>query len=276
MPPTRSVVLCCCVAQELIESIRQLRHQCVHALHWGSALRVRAAKTEDAKAADLLSLSARLIERARLEEQVRCGKLPAVDAAAVDDAERLVAMLKDMGTKMGALEAAVKTLPTPSGSARGRAGESSSASGTDGAAGYRSMLYAMLRHADSASAKAALAVALAAARQLATLGTSVASAGHIGIPAVLKKMVDDAVDDASTQAAVDGSADFDLTKLHCEALAEVAWRAHPERRGIRKAVARKIYGDPGGDALRTVLTLICVEGKPPVTARDWVVVEQVA
>lgn len=249
-------------ALDLLESIRQLRHHCADALRWGSALQKRATKTEDLPMTDLHPLASLLLTRARLEAKVESNELPRINPQAVEDARRLSAILTTLSTQLADLERC-----SPSLAATGGKGSKLDSSKVD-----TSWLFSMMKHADSAPATRALECTLRTAKRLAALGRDVVSAGQVYTPALLRTMIDDAV----AAAEADGSllTNDHAASLHCEALAEVTWRARPEQRGFLSEMSRRLGGAPGGQSLSAVLDLLKVDGHAPATAREWQLIEQ--
>jgi hypothetical protein len=132
----------------------------------------------------------------------------------------------------------------------------------------------MLRHADSAPARHALDTLVAKAQRMVALATSVASASKVNVPPEIMKSIDDSCSKAELHEGGLLSLSSDA-EMPCEALAEVSWRAHPERRGLLNQVTRRLVGAPGGETLDSNLNGVRVEGLLPATARDWSLVERV-
>ena len=290
-------------SQDLIDSIRALRRQCKQALQWGTALRSRAVRTEDAKASDLLRLAGQLLERSRIEHAILRHELPRITEGTLDVARRLVAVLSELRADLFTLETCIAAQAGPTAAASSAATSSSSAataaastltgahdgastgkakpkgskakgSARDGAWTDVSWLLSMLRHADSAPARHALDTLVAKAQRMVALATSVASASKVNVPPEIMKSIDDSCLKAELLEGGLLSLSSDA-EMPCEALAEVSWRAHPERRGLLNQVTRRLVGAPGGETLDSNLNGVRVEGLLPATARDWSLVERV-
>ena len=295
-------------SQDLIESIRALRRQCKHALQWGTALRSRAVRTEDAKASDLLRLAGQLLERSRIEHAIIRHELPRIAEGTLEEARRLVAVLSELRADLLTLEscvaaqadhaaaaatatacsaatsssyaatAAASTLAgAHDGASTGKAkpkGSKAKGSARDGACTDVRWLLSMLRHADSPPARHAMATLVAKAQRMVALATSVASASKVYVPPEIMKSIDDSCSKAELLEGGLLSLGSDA-EMSCEALVEVSWRAHPERRGLLDQVRRRVVGAPGGETLDSNLNGVRVEGLLPATARDWALVERV-
>jgi len=290
-------------SQDLIDSIRALRRQCKQALQWGTALRSRAVRTEDAKASDLLRLAGQLLERSRIEHAILRHELPRITEGTLDVARRLVAVLSELRADLFTLETCIAAQAGPTAAASSAAASSSSSataaastlagahdsastgkakpkgskakgSARDGAWTDVSWLLSMLRHADSAPARHAMDTLVAKAQRMVALATSVASASKVNVPPEIMKSIDDSCSKAELHEGGLLSLSSDA-EMPCEALAEVSWRAHPERRGLLNQVTRRLVGAPGGETLDSNLNGVRVEGLLPATARDWSLVERV-
>ena len=154
-------------------------------------------------------------------------------------------------------------------------------------------LFALLRHADEPPAERALRAVVCAAQRLSALGTTVARSDSVTLPLLLKSQIDAAVakalqsgggeggDDGSSGGAGAGGGGWsaigdELPAVACEALAEITWRAHPDKRSYLGEIARKFGGAKrGAETLEGALATIMVNGRSPVSARDWLQVEQV-
>jgi hypothetical protein len=218
-------------------------------------------------------------------------------------ARRLVAVLSELRADLFTLETCIAAQAGPTAAASSAATSSSSAataaastltgahdgastgkakpkgskakgSARDGAWTDVSWLLSMLRHADSAPARHAMDTLVAKAQRMVALATSVASASKVNVPPEIMKSIDDSCSKAELHEGGLLSLSSDA-EMPCEALAEVSWRAHPERRGLLNQVTRRLVGAPGGETLDSNLNGVRVEGLLPATARDWSLVERV-
>ena len=119
-----------------------------------------------------------------------------------------------------------------------------------------------------------------AAQRLAGLSAQVASSAPVELPKLLKQYIDDDIQRAMQGGGSGGEADGvvveDLRPGASEALDEVRWHAHPDKRGTLDSMLRPWKKNIGGKMLNITLNDISVDKRsPPATPRDWQLIEQV-
>ena len=246
-------------SQELVIQLRNLRRRAGDALFWGDELESRSAQANHSEACDVQTfreLATELRHRSDLAELVKKGDLPSI--ANRGKATKLEYKLTEIMGSMEELQVILRQLDT---------GVDNVRASPRASPGW---VFELFRHAGNARCQRVMQKVRLLVDRLDDMYSRGSEEGlDVFVPTVLLQMIEIPLP-KELVLAVDGS-DIDIKVVgNGEFATEIRWRAHPNNRGMMSSLWRATPSQ----TLLAELSEVRFEGRAPVGAHEWEIVEQ--